>query len=545
MLSSKTKTASPEIAVQCGRIVYKSVVATLWLIVIVMALECYAVADRHISERLNRYIWAYMGCHELWAALDLEGQTRVVSVEQILPLILDCSYCGDRPAPVLTKNVLGDLFAQLNESERESYALLQSRIYIVSDRDATIDKAYVSEEAWEDLGLTGPPRVASVPLPLTPFADREGKIVGQIRCVYDSGLPMALVFDMTGPRGIVPCNAESFPLNDASGNTYAVVTAFIAVNAMEDYERFIRFEDYTPEPFWRVAPIEYNPYACLAPMMCLNNVGFRDDDVTLPKPAGEFRIACVGGSTTIEGLNDGLTYPNLVEAALNERFDGRLHVNVINCGISGMDTRGERKRLLDILRFQPDLVLEYNGINDLCNWQLAIWEEQAPPWRKFLRKSHFINRYLNRLLWPGADDMSDRLDERTFPNLRLMAEVALKHECHFAIASFAAPDPALMAREENVYYNWWLQSTFDGEYYNLETYLWLLTIYNQKVRALCSEKSLLYIPLAEEFHGTIREFGDACHLRPSGIQRKAEIIANYLAPFIERETGISAGPEPS
>jgi len=42
--------------------------------------------------------------------------------------------------------------------------------------------------------------------------------------------------------------------------------------------------------------------------------------MTVPKPAGVFRIACVGGSTTVEGPHNELTYPNYLERMLGARF---------------------------------------------------------------------------------------------------------------------------------------------------------------------------------------------------------------------------------
>ena len=61
-----------------------------------------------------------------------------------------------------------------------------------------------------------------------------------------------------------------------------------------------------------------------------NSLGFRSDEIVQPKPAGEFRVVCLGGSTTYStGVkNYKMSYPNLLEKELHRR--GFQNVNVIN-----------------------------------------------------------------------------------------------------------------------------------------------------------------------------------------------------------------------
>ncbi len=65
-----------------------------------------------------------------------------------------------------------------------------------------------------------------------------------------------------------------------------------------------------------------------------NNLGFRDDDIITPKPEGVFRIVCVGGSTTEEGISNDTTYPNLMEQKLKKHFKTE-KIDVINAGVVG------------------------------------------------------------------------------------------------------------------------------------------------------------------------------------------------------------------
>ena len=87
-----------------------------------------------------------------------------------------------------------------------------------------------------------------------------------------------------------------------------------------------------------------------------NNIGLRDDFVTLPKPGNVFRILCIGGSTTVEGWTNATTYPNLLEKQLQKTFANQ-YIEVINCGVSGLDSYGELKKVTEYLDLNPDLIL--------------------------------------------------------------------------------------------------------------------------------------------------------------------------------------------
>ena len=47
-----------------------------------------------------------------------------------------------------------------------------------------------------------------------------------------------------------------------------------------------------------------------------NSLGFRDEEISIPKPPGIYRIVCIGGSTTVEGPRNDLTYPKILQRLL-------------------------------------------------------------------------------------------------------------------------------------------------------------------------------------------------------------------------------------
>jgi lysophospholipase L1-like esterase len=105
-----------------------------------------------------------------------------------------------------------------------------------------------------------------------------------------------------------------------------------------------------------------------------NREGFRDRDHPLPKPAGFFRILCLGDSFTYGvGTEDDQTYPALLEQLLNARGEGHRKVEVINAGLPGYSTIPERMMLAFMgPRYNPDLVLAGILANDVVETAVGI-----------------------------------------------------------------------------------------------------------------------------------------------------------------------------
>jgi len=93
----------------------------------------------------------------------------------------------------------------------------------------------------------------------------------------------------------------------------------------------------------------------------LNNLGYRGDQPSIHKKEGEYRVFVVGGSTVFMGSP---TIPEILENIFHE--NGYDNVNVYNFGtissVSGMELA---LLVYEISDFKPDLVIFYNGINDI------------------------------------------------------------------------------------------------------------------------------------------------------------------------------------
>ncbi len=99
----------------------------------------------------------------------------------------------------------------------------------------------------------------------------------------------------------------------------------------------------------------------------INSHGLRGPETTVQKPAGRLRVACLGGSTTFDtgGFTDAGTWPRLLEAQLRKAHPGR-DIEVLNFGVPGYTAADNVAQLaLDVGRFAPDVVVLFQGYNDL------------------------------------------------------------------------------------------------------------------------------------------------------------------------------------
>jgi lysophospholipase L1-like esterase len=106
-----------------------------------------------------------------------------------------------------------------------------------------------------------------------------------------------------------------------------------------------------------------------APVLRVNNVGFRDRDV--PEKDGKYRIAVVGDSFTWgQGVDEAQRFSNLIEQALGSGYE------VFNFGKPGNNMPEHLDVLTQALAIKPDFILLQLYIND---WETAVMERPAQP----------------------------------------------------------------------------------------------------------------------------------------------------------------------
>lgn len=126
--------------------------------------------------------------------------------------------------------------------------------------------------------------------------------------------------------------------------------------ASQDLSLYVphRYLGFIPAPGYRRGPNHHDER------------GFRGRSGPVPKPAGEFRIACLGGSTTYGGTVDAPeeAYPAQLELELRRRTPAK--IRVVNAGASGWASLESLINLeTRVLDLDPDLVIVYHNINDV------------------------------------------------------------------------------------------------------------------------------------------------------------------------------------
>ena len=102
----------------------------------------------------------------------------------------------------------------------------------------------------------------------------------------------------------------------------------------------------------------------------INSQGLRDNNYSLEKPEGVFRIVVIGDSATF-GYNIEVneTYPKILEQTLFKKEEG---IEVINFGVTGYNGGQEFFLLKEkVLKYNPNLIIIGHYLNDPDeNWNL-------------------------------------------------------------------------------------------------------------------------------------------------------------------------------
>lgn len=302
---------------------------------------------------------------------------------------------------------------------------------------------------------------------------------------------------------------------------------------------------------WASPFFTYRPLAALrqrvevigrGAQFAINNAGFRDDNVLLPKPPGVFRIVCVGASTTEEGPANDLTYPNLLEFFLNRALGGR-RVDVVNAGVSGINSDKHVLKLADYFLLEPDMLVVYNAANDICHGLFPKWVNETPaPWR-VVRRLRVLDKRLNPLTLPG--EAAQRRDIRAkTANLAFLCDQAAARGIRMALCTFAAPlPPAELPPVERDFFEFITRRDWGGKHVSYASYLRTLALYNGEVEALCREKGIPCLPVADRVRGGKEVFGDIFHMKNRGIERKARALAEMLLPLLPEGLSGDAAPQ--
>jgi lysophospholipase L1-like esterase len=269
-----------------------------------------------------------------------------------------------------------------------------------------------------------------------------------------------------------------------------------------------------------------------APKKTSNKLGFRGREIEQPKPAGRYRIACLGGSTTYDdGVGDEDTYPVKLEGLLRAGRPGR-DIEVVNCGVPSYTSAEDLANLaFRVLDLQPDAIVVYQGINDwrtrpYRNFDSAyfhyrkVWDGSLEHWARGKGDLGGDNFNINQLI--QHDELPDNGDEQE--NERRSGPGAFRRNLE-SIAGIAKAHGAAVVMVSNIFdaSNKFTPPDFPGGM--AET--------NGVIRDVCGETGALFVDLDAKFPKGDQVppgglFVDPVHNNPAGAQIKARIIADAM-----------------
>jgi lysophospholipase L1-like esterase len=220
-------------------------------------------------------------------------------------------------------------------------------------------------------------------------------------------------------------------------------------NKLYPYVMFRPYESYTYETQETYEMSHHKSRA----FVYTNEDGFRisSPNYKLPKekPAGQLRVAVLGGSLVQLASTFETTLPGSLKILLQRRYPGR-DIEVINAGIQSSVSRQSIAQLVfTVVDYHPDIVILYDGGNDIGlpltyesrpnfpynfqtmeeAWDLYRQERREPLWRVALERSHLF-RIIRARLDPSQRKLVPTADEpfagtNALPADRILSEKAL------------------------------------------------------------------------------------------------------------------------
>ncbi len=278
----------------------------------------------------------------------------------------------------------------------------------------------------------------------------------------------------------------------------------------------------------------------------INSAGFVGREI---EPAGPdlWRIAAVGDSCTFGAGNAKHTYPAMLDDLLQRREKPELRYEVVNAGISGLNSELALRRLRTaVLPLEPDVITIYIGWNDLMKFdplaqgEVARWSGFARFFDRLwlvkgLRKVIFFHvRPLLRPPATGPESRSGRFAwfHPTFyeKNLRAMVSAARESGAHVLLATLPTvvreDMTAADLKRAGVVFPYFRSA------YGVGDLLDLILAYNRTVRRVAAEEQIALADLAvlfEKLADPRPYFYDTMHTNAQGMALIAEELERVLA----------------
>jgi len=273
----------------------------------------------------------------------------------------------------------------------------------------------------------------------------------------------------------------------------------------------------------------------------LNRYGFHDFDIYLKeKKTHRIRIMCLGDSVTFGTFSAPYNWPRFLQSILRAN---KVDAEVINASMPG----NTYTQLVDLFEkeyigFRPDILLIYK---DFRSYLGEPFKEKEGRWKRLLRKSYFIERFLDK----EPEDPRARLALKrrkakikdsdcgiakdAIPNYVKDLERLIRICRQNGIMLILSPFPNLTTEENKGAYMDYIYALVC--YYpavDPEQCLKSMTEFNDTTRKMAEANGIPYADITMGLEHNMEYFHDDCHLSPKGAwvvaRNYAECIFNTL-----------------
>ncbi|HSC75244.1 MAG TPA: GDSL-type esterase/lipase family protein [Pseudomonadales bacterium] len=282
----------------------------------------------------------------------------------------------------------------------------------------------------------------------------------------------------------------------------------------------------------------------------INSLGFTGDEIGLQKPADTLRVLVLGSSSMFNRhLGERL------KAALQQKTGKK--IELLDAGIRSHTTQADVVKLKMLAPYQWDIVLFYNGINDL--WANHVLPEdfyddyrQLDPWnhRNLLLDNSLLARYSYNFFYYKVKPFAQY--QFVFPkkpyinaaNFSSLSVFTANLEQIVAISKSIGAKPVLMTFAFHIPGNYSRQAFLDKQldYSNPDNYdsrevnNWGppeyvregLTRQNKIIRDVAEKNGVALIDVDAKMSEQGRWFGDVCHFNDAGVDVFTALVAEAL-----------------
>lgn len=297
-----------------------------------------------------------------------------------------------------------------------------------------------------------------------------------------------------------------------------------------------------------VMPMPYVSYVASPDYPDHNRLGYRGPEIEIPKAEGVFRIVALGGSTTYSSATDSdHSYPSQLQHILREQY-GYTHVEVVNAGLIGYTSWDSLANFIfRVLELQPDLVIIYDGVNDVnprtadpeCYQGLNPLRGINPARGLWRLQPEYSSSVLYRFVTIplGLSPNPTTLDQQwvlpfTCPKGELTSERMVENPPTYFERNFRNLIAVAQVNGVGVMFSTWTYNHHDTTSSTAEYWRLAVDQQNEVVRKLAEEFDLpLYDLVGTDFADDLAVWAgeDPIHMSPHGTEKQASLYAEFLA----------------